>query len=66
MLKSFFDKAAGQGFCNFIEKRLQYSYLHVKFAKFLRTLILSNVCERLFLVLNNFDYFTSEKSFFFS
>ena len=34
---------------NFIKKRLQYRYFPVKFAKFLRTPILKNICERLLL-----------------
>ena len=30
-------------------KTLQHRYFHVKFTKFLRTLILKNICQRLFL-----------------
>ena len=37
--------------CNFIKKRLQRRCFPVKFAKFLRTPILKNICERLLLVL---------------
>ena len=33
----------------FIKKRLQYRYFPVKFAKFIKTPILNNICERLFL-----------------
>ena len=35
--------------CNFIRKRLQHSCFLAKFAKFLRTPILKNICERLLL-----------------
>ena len=35
--------------CNFARKRLQHSCLPVKFAKFSRTPILKNICERLAL-----------------
>ena len=39
--------------CNFIKKRLQHRYFPVKFAKFLTTSILKNICEWLLL---NFAY----------
>ena len=32
--------------CNFVKKRLQHSCFPVKFKKFLRTLILKNICKR--------------------
>ena len=35
--------------CNFIKKKLQHWCFPVKFAKFLRTSILKNICERLIL-----------------
>ena len=35
--------------CNFIIKRLQHKYFLVKLAKFLRTSIFKNICERLLL-----------------
>ena len=35
--------------CNFIKKGLQYSCFLVKFAKFVRTPILKNICEQLLL-----------------
>ena len=38
--------------CNFVKKRLQHRYFPVKFAKFLRTPILKNICERLLLNLS--------------
>ena len=38
-----------QKVCNFIKKGLQYRCLPVKFAKFLRTPILKNICEQLLL-----------------
>ena len=36
---------------NFIKKRFQHMYFPVKFVKFLTTLILKNICERLLLTL---------------
>ena len=33
--------------CNFIKKRIQHKYFPAKLAKFLRTPILKNICERL-------------------
>ena len=36
--------------CNFIKKSLQHRRFPVKFAKFLRALILKNICERLLLL----------------
>ena len=53
VLESFFDKVAGLG----KQKRLQHSYFPVNIAKFLRKLILKNICEQLLLVLeiNNQD-----------
>ena len=36
-------------FCNFIKKRLQHRCFPVNIAKFLRTFILKNICERLLL-----------------
>ena len=51
MLKSLFNKVAGPEACNFIKKKLQHRCFSVKFAKFLRTPILKNICERLLLIL---------------
>ena len=45
MLESLFNK----GVCNFIKKRLQNRCFPVKFAKFLRTSFLRDICERLLL-----------------
>ena len=50
MLESLFKKAAGLKACNFIEKRLQHKCFPVKFAKFLKTTILKNICERLLTI----------------
>ena len=36
--------------CNFIKKRLQYSCFLVNIAKFLKTIILKNICQRLLLM----------------
>ena len=35
--------------CNFIKKRLQYWCFPVKFAKFLKTSTVKNICQRLLL-----------------
>ena len=47
VLESLFNKVAGLRACCFIKKRLQHICLSVKFAKFLRTPVLKNSCERL-------------------
>ena len=39
--------------CNFIKNRLQHRCFSVNIAKFLRTSILKNICERLFLTLQS-------------
>ena len=44
----FFNKYAGLQFCNFIKKRLQHRCFPVNIAKFLRTPVSKNICERLF------------------
>ena len=49
MLESLLKKVAGLQVCNFIKKRLQHRYFPVKIAKFLRTITLKNICERLLL-----------------
>ena len=43
------SKVRGPQNCNFIKKRLQHRYFHVKFLKLLRTTILKNIWERLLL-----------------
>ena len=45
----FFNKVAGLKAYNFIKSRLQHRCFPVKFCKFLRTLNLRNICERLLL-----------------
>ena len=45
----FFSKIARLQGCNFIKKKLQHRCFRVKFEKFLRTLILKNICKRLLL-----------------
>ena len=45
LLESLLTKVAGLQACGFIKKRLQYGYFPVKFASFLRTSILQNICE---------------------
>ena len=50
MLESLFSRVAGlQLLSNFISKRLQHRCFAVKLAKFLRTPIWKNNCERLLL-----------------
>ena len=44
--------------CNFIQKRLKHRCFPLNFAKFLRTLILKNICEQL-LFYQNSDWFVS-------
>ena len=44
-----FNKNAGLQTCNFIKKRLQHRCFLDNTAKFLRTAILRNICERLLL-----------------
>ena len=52
VLEPLFNKVAGLKACNFIKKRLQRGCLLGKFAKFLRTPVLENICERLLLQIN--------------
>ena len=49
VLESPFNKVAGLQACNFIKRRLQRRCFPVNIAKFLRTPILKNNCERLLL-----------------
>ena len=49
VLESPFNKVAGLQSCNFIKNRLQHRCFPVKFAKFLRTPILKNICKQLLL-----------------
>ena len=46
---SFFNKVAGLRPVSVLKKRLQHRYFPVNIAKFLRTPILRNICERLLL-----------------
>ena len=55
MLESLFNKVAGLQCCNFIKKRLQHRCFPVNIAKFLRTAILNNICERQLLYLTDFS-----------
>ena len=58
MLQSLFNKVASLQDCNFI-KRYSNAGFSVKFAKFLRTLILKKICEQLFLtIMICFSYYT--------
>ena len=49
VLESLFNNVAGLQACNFIKKILQHWSFPMKFAKFLRTPILKNICKRLLL-----------------
>ena len=49
VLESLFNKIADLSACSFIKKRLQNRCFPVILAKFLRTFILKNICERLLL-----------------
>ena len=49
VLESLLNKVACLQAWNFIKKGLQHWCFHVKFAKFLRTPILKNICQRLLL-----------------
>ena len=44
----FFNENANLQSCDFIKKRLQHKCFPVNTAKFLRTRVLKNICERLF------------------
>ena len=44
----FCNENADLQFCNFIQRRLQPKCFPVNIAKFLRTPVLKNICERLF------------------
>ena len=48
-LEFLFNKFTGLEVCNFIKRRLQFSCFSLNIAKFLRTPILKNICERLLL-----------------
>ena len=58
VLESLFNKVAGPQAYNFIKKRLQDRCFPEKSAKFLRILILKNICEKLLL----FDAESASKS----
>ena len=46
---SLFNEVAANQVCNFIKIRLQHRCFLVKFVKFLRTLILKNICQQMLL-----------------
>ena len=45
---AFINENASFQSCNFIKKRVQHRCFPVTIAKFLRTSVLKNICERLF------------------
>ena len=61
MLESFLNTAAGLKTFNFMKKKFQSSCFPVKFAKFLRTPISKNICERLLLYLHVILFTMHEK-----
>ena len=52
MLESLFNNVAGVQACSFIKKILLHRCFPMKFAKFLITPILENICERLLLLVS--------------
>ena len=66
LFESLFNKVTGLRACNFIKKRLQHSSFPVQLDKFLKTSLLKNICERLFLFIvglqaYNFHYRNLDK-----
>ena len=61
MLESFLNIVAGLWAFSFIKKRFQRSCFSVKFAKFLRTPTLANICEWLLLYLHVILFTMHEK-----
>ena len=59
VIESLFNKVADLQACNFTKKRLQHRCFPVKFVKFFRTTILKNICERLLLAGELWNYKTS-------
>ena len=57
----FLKKVTDLKVCNFIKKRLQHRFFSVNIAKFLRTLTLKNICERLLLKKRNLHELLQEK-----
>ena len=53
MLEAPFNKVEGLEAYNFIKKKPQHKCFPVKFAKFLRIIILKNICEWLLLNIKN-------------
>ena len=49
VLESVFNRLAGFKTCNFLKKRLRHRCFPVDIAKFLKTLILTKICEQLVL-----------------
>ena len=57
MSESLFNKVAGLAAFSFIKKRLRRRCFPVKFANFLRTPIIKNICERQLLRVANLKKF---------
>ena len=51
VLEFLFNKVAGLQGCNFIEKKFHHRCFQVRFAKFLKTPILKNICKQLLLTM---------------
>ena len=58
----FFNKVAGLQVWHFTKKRLQHSFFPMNIEKFLRTLILKNICERLLLSIKKLFWKISQNS----
>ena len=62
VLESIFNKVAGLKACNFIKKRLQHTCFPIKYAKFLRTPILKNICDDCFSTVDHVTVVVTYKS----
>ena len=56
-----FNEVEGLEACNFTKKRLQHRCCPVNIAKFLRTLILKNICKRLLLCQQNIVVYDNKR-----
>ena len=61
MLKSLFNKVADLKVWNFIKKKFQHRCFPVNIAKFLKSLILKNICEQLHLSMVNGHNYTKSR-----
>ena len=66
VLESLFNKAAGLKACSLIKKRLQHKCFPLKFAKFLKTPILKNICDNCFCTVHLVTVIVTYKSVIYS